>query len=148
MMQEGTGDVSIGYGQELSTASTRVFVPNYTNNKNSMTALTIVNLDSTAGNAQVRLVGRDGVQIGATRDIPIFASGKLTVDSHDFFLDPVYAEAMTTDVSSNAKERPGDKQPGKPGKGNPNRLYFALFHKNKHEDSRAGEEAGPCRYCT
>ncbi len=114
MMQEGTGDVSIGYGQELSTASTRVFVPNYTNNKNSMTALTIVNLDSTAGNAQVRLVGRDGVQIGATRDTPIFASGKLTVDSQDFFLDPVYAEAMTTEVSSNTK-----KQPGKPGKGNP-----------------------------
>ncbi len=118
MMQEGTGDISIGYGQELSTASTKAFVPNYINNKNSLTALTIVNLDSTAGNAQIRLVGNDGVQIGATRDIQVYASGKLTIDSLDFFLDPAYAEALTADVSSSGNDRPGNNQPGKPGKGN------------------------------
>jgi len=116
LMQHETVDISLTYGQDISAAWTNAFIPRYIYDRDNQTTLSIVNMDSTAGQASIRLVGKDGVQIGLTRDIQIDAYGKLTIDSQEFFLDTSYAEVQNSDVPGGGNGKSGHKPPGKPDK--------------------------------
>jgi type VI protein secretion system component Hcp len=119
MIQEETADISFAYGYDISAASTKTFVPHYIYDKNCRTTLTIVNMDSTSNKSQIRLMGKDGTQIGSTRDIPVDAYSKVTIESPDFFLDPDYTEANTSVVLNKGKGHPKDNRPWKSGKQDP-----------------------------
>jgi hypothetical protein len=51
------------------------------------TAISIVNLDDREGTVTLRLIGDDGIQLGATQVLPIAARGKLHIENPQFFVN-------------------------------------------------------------
>jgi len=93
IMQPYFGDVSALAGQDLSGVGTTLYSPQYVLGGAYHTSVSLINLDSRDGTVQLRFVGEDGRQIGATRYLSIAGNGKLHIDDQAFFL-PAWSEDM------------------------------------------------------
>ena len=87
IMQQEAGDITVLAGQDLSAGSTSLYSPQYVIGGAYRTSLSLINLDSRAGTVQLRFMGEDGRQLGATQYLILPASGKLHIDDQQFFLD-------------------------------------------------------------
>ncbi len=92
-MQPESGDASALAGQDLSMVGTTLYSPQYVLGGAYHTSLSLINLDSRAGTVQLRFMGEDGRQIGATRYLSLAANGKRYIDDQAFFL-PAWSEDM------------------------------------------------------
>jgi hypothetical protein len=72
-------------GLDAHAGSVRLFSPQYAAGGPWRTALSIVNLDAQPDLLTLRMVGDDGVQIGATRIVSIAGQGKVYIDDPSFF---------------------------------------------------------------
>ncbi len=93
-------------GQDSSGGALALYSPQYVvGGTDWRTTLSIVNPSSMEATAVLRLIGDNGVQIGATRTLTIPAGGKAYIDNQDFFLNagasPVqgYVEITSTGPS-------------------------------------------------
>jgi hypothetical protein len=85
LMQKDAGDNYSMDGLDMSTGNTVLYSPHYVQGGFYQTALSLINLESRAGTVELRFVGDDGAQIGATRVAAIPANGKLHIDDPKFF---------------------------------------------------------------
>ena len=82
-----SGDTAGLNGQDAGTSYWTLYAPQYvTGGGDWQSTLSVVNLDADPGTVRFRLVGDDGVQIGATRTLPIAGRGKISITAQDFFL--------------------------------------------------------------
>lgn len=85
LMQKDAGDnYSLG-GLDMSEGSTVLYAPHYVQGGSYQTALSLINLESSAGTVALQFVGEDGVQIGEARTAEIPANGKLYIDDPKYF---------------------------------------------------------------
>ena len=115
LVQQGWGgDVSLIAAQDINSAAPVLISPQYIYRKDYKTGISIVNSDPVAGNVQIRFRGKDGVQIGATRNISVNAYGKISIDDPEFFLDQGLLETQISDVLSAGVDSISGKLTGKP----------------------------------
>ncbi|MEJ2245913.1 MAG: hypothetical protein P8Y80_07545 [Acidobacteriota bacterium] len=100
VMQSGSGDISLISAQDMNSAAPVLISPQFVCRKDYRTSISIVNLEPVAGNVRIRLLGKDGVQIGATRNISMNAYGKLFIDDPGFFLDQNLMQTQISDILS------------------------------------------------
>jgi hypothetical protein len=81
-----SGDSAGLNGQDAGTSFWTLYAPQYVTGGDWQSTLSVVNLDADPGTVRFRLVGDDGVQIGATRTLPIAGRGKISITAQDFFL--------------------------------------------------------------
>ena len=75
-------------GQDTAKGATILYSPQYVLQGSVWrTALSVVNLEETAGSITFRFIGDTGVQLGGTRTLTIEAKGKIFIDDSKFFLD-------------------------------------------------------------
>jgi hypothetical protein len=113
MMQSGSGDISLISAQDINSAAPALISPQFVCRKDYRTGISIVNLDPFAGNVQIRLLGKDGIQIGTTRNISMKAYGKLIIDDPGFFLDQNLMQTQISDILSEGINRLSGKLSGK-----------------------------------
>jgi|GEM_PF-2418692 len=113
MMQSGSDDISLVSAQDINSAAHALISPQFVCRKDYRTSISVVNLDPVAGNVQIRLLGKDGVQIGATRNIAMNAYGKLFIDDPEFFLDQNLIQTQISDILSEGINRLSGKLSGK-----------------------------------
>lgn len=85
MMQRNGGDITSLIGQDITAGGTVLYSPQYAMGGLWNTVLSVVNLDSRAGTATLRLVGENGIQIGNSRTEAIPANGKIRIDDAGYF---------------------------------------------------------------
>ena len=85
MMQRNGGDITSLIGQDITAGGTVLYSPQYAMGGLWHTVLSVVNLDSRAGTATLRLVGENGIQIGNSRTEAIPANGKIRIDDAGYF---------------------------------------------------------------
>ena len=67
-------------GQPTSSAGTTLYSPQYVvGGTTYRTTLSVVNLESTSGTVTFKFIKDDGTQIGATKQMPISAKGKISI---------------------------------------------------------------------
>jgi hypothetical protein len=90
VMRQKSGDIAMLAGQDVTAGGTTLYSPLYVFGQNYRTNLSVINLDSIPGTVSLRLIGQNGVQLGASRQVAIPANGKLYIDDSGFFtaLDP------------------------------------------------------------
>ncbi|MEJ2110971.1 MAG: fibronectin type III domain-containing protein, partial [Acidobacteriota bacterium] len=117
MIQQGTADISFLRGQGLQSASHTLYLPRYVYDKGYRTDISVVNMDSEAGQIQARLIANNGLQIGVTRTLQIAANGKLFIDGPEFFMDQNSVQEQSIVTNGRGK---GNSEKGGPknGKGN------------------------------
>ena len=84
----GKGDEYVEglYGQDAYAGAATLYSPHYAaGDGDYRSTLSIVNLGSTGGTVDLELIGDDGKQIAARRDIPIAARGKVYIADQNFF---------------------------------------------------------------
>ncbi|MBN1569551.1 MAG: fibronectin type III domain-containing protein [Acidobacteria bacterium] len=86
VMRQKSGDIAILAGQDPASGATRLYAPQYVIGGAADTDLSVINLDARAGKVTFRLIGEDGVQMGATKTLAIPARGKLHIADPGFFL--------------------------------------------------------------
>ncbi len=72
-------------GQDSTAGSAILYSPQYAVGGPWRSALSVVNLDSTAGTVTFRFIHDDSTQIGATKVLPIEPHGKIRIDDPAFF---------------------------------------------------------------
>jgi hypothetical protein len=75
-------------GQDATKGAPQLYSPQYVvGGEDWNTTLSVVNLELTSANVTFRLIGDDGVQIGATKLVSIPAKGKASITDPNFFLN-------------------------------------------------------------
>jgi hypothetical protein len=126
MMQSGSGDISLVSAQDINSAAPVLISPQFVRRKDYRTSISVVNLDPVAGSIQIRFLGKDGAQIGATRNISINAYGKLFIDDPEFFLDQNLMQTQISDILSEGINQLSGKLSGKsidPTKNTPSLIF-------------------------
>jgi hypothetical protein len=72
-------------GQDLGSAASTLYAPQYVVGGGYRSTLSITNLDPVEGHLTLRLVGDDGAQIGETKVMPIAGEGKAYISDQSFF---------------------------------------------------------------
>ncbi len=73
-------------GQNLALSGSSLYSPQYAVQPGVWrSTVSIVNVDNTSGNVSIKLLGDDGVQIGATRTFPVPARGKIHLTDQALF---------------------------------------------------------------
>ena len=76
-------------GQDVSGGATTLYSPQYVvGGTDYRSTLSVINLDSTAGQVRFEFIRDDGSPIGVARIVPIAAGGKIYVTDQRFFVDP------------------------------------------------------------
>lgn len=103
-------DFSVVAGQDLNGGSTILYAPQYAVGGPYNSLLSIVNLDSTPGTVTLALLGGDGVQLGATKVLPIAGNGKIYISDPAFFLgsSPTQLTTGYVQVKSSGVRLSGD----------------------------------------
>lgn len=86
LMEKQAGDIAALAGQDLTAGAATLYSPQYVVGGPWKTRLSILNLDSRTGMVSLRLIGEDGVQIGAERAAAIPGGGKLYIGDLNYFL--------------------------------------------------------------
>jgi hypothetical protein len=94
VMRQNLGDISVLAGQDTTTGATTLYSPQYVIGWPWRTSLSVINLDPSPGVVSFRVFGQDGIQLGATNNVPIPANGKIYIDDPGFFMTP-YPGAVT-----------------------------------------------------
>jgi hypothetical protein len=94
LMQKSAGDIASLPGQDTTAGGVRLYSPQYVIGGPWQTTLSVINLDDRTGTVTLRLIGEDGVQLGASRAIAIPAFGKLQIDDPGFFISPAPGEVV------------------------------------------------------
>jgi hypothetical protein len=95
MTWKAIGDVASLSGQDVSEGGTVLYSPQYVSGDIWRTTLSVINLDSHAGNVGFQLIGDDGIQIGETKLLQISALGKLFINDPAFFQQPGSGEILS-----------------------------------------------------
>ncbi len=74
-------------GQDAAAGSTVLYSPQYVVGGGFQSVITVVNLDPVPGTVALQLFNDQGVPIGAARQLPVGASGKLSVQDPSVFGD-------------------------------------------------------------
>ena len=72
-------------GQDRAGGATRLYCPQYVVGGPWRSTISVVNLTDDTGSVTFRLIGDDGVQIGASRVVPISPAGKIYIEDQEFF---------------------------------------------------------------
>jgi hypothetical protein len=86
VMRQNTADIAVLAGQDAAGGGMILYSPLYVQDGFNRTSLSVVNLDARPGILQLRLMRKDGMQLGATRTHQIPANGKLHLEDPGFFL--------------------------------------------------------------
>ncbi len=81
----GAQDLQSLHGQDASTGSLNLYSPQYILGNDWRSTVSLVNLDLAAGDVSISFIGKDGIQIGATRVVQIDSLGKFRLDDPSFF---------------------------------------------------------------
>jgi hypothetical protein len=95
MTWNAIGDVASLSGQDVTEGGTVLYSPQYVSGDIWRTTLSVVNLDSHAGNVRFQLIGEDGIQIGDTKLLQIPALGKLFINDPAFFQQPASGKILS-----------------------------------------------------
>ncbi len=88
-------DLAILAGQDTKGGATTLYAPQYAVGGAYDSSLSIVTLDPIAGTVTLKLLGGDGVQIGATKILPIAGNGKIYISDPSFFLGALPTQLTT-----------------------------------------------------
>jgi hypothetical protein len=78
-------DFALLTGQDRTSDASRLYSPQYVLGGPWHSTLSIVNLDSAAGQVALKFIGDNGAQIGSTQFRDIGGNGKIHISSSDFF---------------------------------------------------------------
>jgi hypothetical protein len=87
VMRQNTADIAVLAGQDAAGGGTILYAPLYVFDGFNRTSLSVVSLDACSGILQLRLMRKDGMQMGMTRTILIPAKGKLHLEDPGFFIE-------------------------------------------------------------
>jgi hypothetical protein len=86
-LRQTIGDTKSIAGIDASRGTRELYAPQFAVGGGWASTLSLINLETTPGTVILRFLGNDGGQIGGTRVVPIGPSGKIFVNSADFFGD-------------------------------------------------------------
>jgi hypothetical protein len=86
LLRQNMGDAAALTGQDISAGSTVLYSPQYAVGGYIRTTLSVINLDSVVGTVTFRFINESGIQLGATKTLPIAPNGKIYIEDQAFFL--------------------------------------------------------------
>ncbi len=104
-------------GQDATGGGKILYSPQYVvGGRDYRSTLSIVNLDSIAGQVMFEFIGGDGMPIGVTRVVPIAPRGKIYITDQNFFLDPTTHTEGYVKITSTGPKLAGSVVFGDPGR--------------------------------
>jgi hypothetical protein len=79
-------------GQDAATGATTLFSPQFVIGGPWRSSLSVLNLDSSAGNVTLEFIGDNGTVLGSAKTVAVAAKGKIYISDQKFFFDSAGVE--------------------------------------------------------